>query len=102
MASAAPRLIVDVVLPTPPFWLTTATTLPTGRSSGTAGGCTTCGASTNGSSASTSGGSGRTSKTTSTSDAGACSGGGAATWAEAGRLRGGARPRGRGAGAAVG
>src|SRR2546429_8322717 len=92
MASAAPRLIVDVVLPTPPFWLTTATTLPTGRSSGGACGCTACGASTNGSSASTSSGSGTTSNTTSTSEAGACRDGVVPPWAEAVRLAGATGP----------
>src|ERR1700730_13852391 len=77
-ASAAPRLIVDVVLPTPPFWLTTATTFPTGRSTGGTGGASTNGASngasTNGSSISGSSGSGSTSNTTSSS-AGASAGG---------------------------
>src|ERR1700724_771623 len=78
-ARAAPRLIVDVVLPTPPFWLTTATTFPTGRSTGGTGAASTNvastnGASTNGSSISGSSGSGSTSNTTSSS-AGASAGG---------------------------
>jgi len=91
-ASAAPRLIVEVVLPTPPFWLTTATTLPGGQVERR--------------------GLRRhhlrrldqrvlgqhlqrfreTSKTTSTSETAAGSGGVASTWAEAARLAGATGP----------